>query len=430
MLGKIAVSLFSLIILIPSCNTTEPPPPEPEKKLTLSVEDISTSKAWLKLSTENITIPVTISLNQNEQLRETIDLNNTDTLIYIDALQLNTTYIFEAISENIKSNKLSVTTFDTTSHNYNWEITTIGEFQSVLRDVWGTDENNVYAVGGLRINGQAVGILKWDGTSWTPQNNQGGFDAIYGFSENDIWVVGGGVFHFDGVEWEQKDSKLVNGHIEVLDSVLHNNTDFISIWGTSSSNLYLGSSGRGEYGNGKIIHWDGEKASVVYTYTVDGQSGIVDIYGISENDIFAAGMNDLPATDILLHFDGISWKPDNTIPSFPFKIYTVLSFNINETILGGTSVYFGGSGNWTATNFPFSLVWKIRGKAANDLFGVGSFGSVSHYNGEQWKFYDELYTPAGGRYRGVFATGDKVFIVGSSDDGITAKIIIGTKQGE
>jgi hypothetical protein len=62
-----------------------------------------------------------------------------------------------------------------------------------------------------------------------PRNTIKGEDAIYGFSESDIWVVGGGVFHFDGIEWMQKDHKLVNGHIEVLDSVLFTNTPFISI---------------------------------------------------------------------------------------------------------------------------------------------------------------------------------------------------------
>jgi len=74
-----------------------------------------------------------------------------------------------------------------------------------------------------------------------------------GFPQVIFWVAGGGVFHFNGIKWQQYDSYIVNGHVTVLDSVLFYNNPYTSIWGTSSSNLYLGNQW------GKIIHWTGVK---------------------------------------------------------------------------------------------------------------------------------------------------------------------------
>ncbi len=66
-------------------------------------------------------------------------------------------------------------------------------------------------------------------------------------------VAGGGVYHFDGNKWEQKDSKLVNGQLIPLDQVLFDNADYTSIWGTSSKNFYVVGN------NGNIAHYDGSK---------------------------------------------------------------------------------------------------------------------------------------------------------------------------
>ncbi|MDD3557747.1 MAG: hypothetical protein PHW27_04165, partial [Melioribacteraceae bacterium] len=65
------------------------------------------------------------------------------------------------------SEKVVGRTLGATSHNYVWEEYTIGE-SGALYDVWGTDENNVYAVGGVRINDTTYGVIHWDGTQWKP----------------------------------------------------------------------------------------------------------------------------------------------------------------------------------------------------------------------------------------------------------------------
>ena len=83
---------------------------------------------------------------------------------------------------------------DTTSHAFVWTADTIGIYFSSLRDVWGTDINNVYAVGLVILSDSPytyTAIMHWDGTKWSSSNYlEGSLYGIYGFNANDIWVVG------------------------------------------------------------------------------------------------------------------------------------------------------------------------------------------------------------------------------------------------
>ncbi len=123
---KKIISLFGLIVLILSCNTTEPPPtkpPAPKPEITLAQEDASAIEAWIKITTTNIELPAAITLKRNNAVEQTISLLAKDSVIYIDSLLPKTTYTFQAFTQSsnqsFKSNELSVTTMDTTSHNFN-----------------------------------------------------------------------------------------------------------------------------------------------------------------------------------------------------------------------------------------------------------------------------------------------------------------------
>ena len=285
----------------------------------------------------------------------------------------------------------SPTALETTSHNFTWQKYVIGEFQSNLYDVWGTDGNNVYATGIVRLNGKPYGILHYDGSQWQPESYAGGY-AIYSFSKNDIWCAGGAVFHFDGTTWNQIDSKIVNSQAIPLDSVLFYNTPYKAIWGTSSSNLYFVSARVRETVN--IIHWDGATASIVYTQVSQNDFGYSDINGTADNNIWATGLKSNTLAYFLFQYDGSIWKQDHSVPTVST---TVLPINNFDTIIGGLGVYVGRFGNWRDMNFPVDRgIRKIRGKSINDLFAVGEYGNVAHFNGVSWDVYDELYTPSGG----------------------------------
>ncbi len=172
---KALICLILLLSLATSCETTEPPS---SKKLTLTAEDASCTEAWLNLKLENISLPTEVRITQNDTTIITININSSDTTLYIENLLPNKTYSFYSTipsfqnSSAIKSNKVSVTTMDTTSHNITWETFTIGN-RGTLRDVAIINENNIWAVGEIYVNdslGQleptARGFAQWNGKEW------------------------------------------------------------------------------------------------------------------------------------------------------------------------------------------------------------------------------------------------------------------------
>ena len=99
------IGLFFLIVAIAltTCNTTDPPVDKAE--LLLKLEDVSCTEAWITLTTNNVQLPAEINLIRIE------------------------TYKFQTVLQSGKhtSNEISVTTLDTTSHNFNWQAFTFGE---------------------------------------------------------------------------------------------------------------------------------------------------------------------------------------------------------------------------------------------------------------------------------------------------------------
>ena len=165
--------LLLILFGISRCNTTEPPPDE--KAITLKLEDVSCTEAWITLNS-NIKLPATIELKQNSQVVKTINLNKSDSLLYIDSLLPNTSYQYQVSSNKhqVSSNSLNITTMDTTSHNFTWQTWTFGEHSSsVFIDVAIINENNIWAVGEIYMNdslGQpdpnAYNVAHWDGSEW------------------------------------------------------------------------------------------------------------------------------------------------------------------------------------------------------------------------------------------------------------------------
>ncbi|MGE5353398.1 MAG: WD40/YVTN/BNR-like repeat-containing protein [Acidobacteriota bacterium] len=302
---------------------------------------------------------------------------------------------------------------DTTSHAVVWQIDTIGNWMSSLHDVWGTDINNLYAVGFVYLPGHLLGsnILHWDGVKWTPLDYlEGDLASIYGFSDSDIWIAGDWqvdnnlyclISHWDGKAWKTwKMQEYPN---------------IYCIWGTSSKNMYAVGA------EGTMLHYDGYSWQKVQLPGV--REYLRRIYGVSENEIYAVGNTFDDYTGVVLKSDGNSWK----------KLIEA-KFNINDphkSPEGNLSALWASKSNrffvdlfvghdttWTSFGWPNdnTIIDAIRGSAENNIFAVGSFGLIMHYNGKSWNRYPFYHKPYGGRIANVWVKDKAVVAVGYTDD--------------
>ena len=174
------VLVISLGLLLKSCDTTEPPPPPPdgdniENTITLTTlwQDLNKVAVNFTRSQIDTTGTFTYKLKRkNPAGNETeflFTLLGMDTTFIDENLTKGTYYSYKVEADEQQgktkdtSRTLLVTTLDTTSHEITWQIDTLGQPGNFLYDVWGLDENNVYAVGYVELQSGNSSIIKWDG---------------------------------------------------------------------------------------------------------------------------------------------------------------------------------------------------------------------------------------------------------------------------
>ena len=170
---KLLILNISLLLLIYSgCNTTEP-----GNRLELTVEDVSCTEAWIKVTGETGS---EITLNRDGKEVERLTLKSSSQTIYDDSLLPNKAYTYQVSSiqnqespEGTSSNQLQVTTLDSTSSNFDWKLYTFGDFNatgspSELYGVTILNENDIWAVGRI-YTGDSAGTynaVHWNGEEW------------------------------------------------------------------------------------------------------------------------------------------------------------------------------------------------------------------------------------------------------------------------
>lgn len=418
---------LSFLFITLSCDTTEPPiiqPPPPVVKDSIEVFITGTFHRSLELNIK------TTAKNKNSVIEVYRKQSNTITLVaeypitVIDTiitddnngndLIIDTDYNYYAVrrdstgAKKDTSNMATTKTLAPTSFTYTWQEFSLGsgENPNALYGVWGTDENNVYAVGGVTINDTVYGILHWDGVEWKPVKYFGGGFSIYGFSESDIWVVGGGVFHFNGTLWEEYTFR---------DPVILANISYTSVWGTSSNNIYFGNSG------GTIVHWNGSKAQVVYTNPSTVQ--VKDMDGFASDFIIGVGTGMIPPL-LAVKYNGTNW---NQLPiNSNWSLNAVSIVNRNHIFFCGGGIYEMKRNNANRIYNSGFYIWDIKYNKQNGVtVASGSYDGIYINNGMEWMNLKGQITNDESTLVSVFLISNTLFCVGSTSVGNKAKIIIG-----
>ncbi len=318
---------------------------------------------------------------------------------------------------------------DTTSHNFIWEVDTLGIYGSYLKDVWIVNENDIWVVGKIimpdpdsSFNGtgrETFNAAHWNGSRWNLSRFERGalLNSIWYFNENDIWASGGVPIHWDGNTWDFY-------HLWDMGVLDQDDGGVEHIWASSPSDIYF--VGR----KGSIVHYDGSNFEKMESGTT---LDIQDIWGAKNKrtgkwEILAVASNDQDKCLLRIQNKTITKVSDDGLSNFLDGIWFIP--NCQYYVVGAGIHFKSKLDNSPWSCYPSGEVTSyhsddITGSGTNDIFVVGSFCEVVHYNGSTWYNYRNEIPIAGGAFGGVKVKDDLVAIAGSI--GRAGVVIIGRR---
>ncbi|MFI5253711.1 MAG: hypothetical protein ACHQQQ_14920, partial [Bacteroidota bacterium] len=293
-----------------------------------------------------------------------------------------------------------MTTLDTTTHNFTWQIDTMGYLTSYLYDAAIINDNDFWVVGSIydRDSSGGTTVDSYCAVEWTPAGWNykkfyypyidprgikynllvGELRNIFALSPTDIWL--GGWLHWDGT--------TITRYF-MRDTFLTFTDNIGQIWGPSSNDLWDVGTG------GSINHFDGTRWSKVLSGIT---SDITDVYGSPDGKtVWFCGWFDFEPTSLLRYRNG---KVETIYNSFNY-LYTYDTTRITGATMsvwtnGNRRVFpltwynlyeassdTRGEGKTVRKTDP-SAAWsflRVRGNAINDIVVVGYNGLIWHYNG-------------------------------------------------
>ena len=282
-----------------------------------------------------------------------------------------------------------------------WTTAYVDEEAIEFTDLWGSDSDNIYAVGRVgpwdpdSQNYNKIyywKVLHYDGSQWkTVLQLQESLDELWVTSTGNVFILHNNnesnsiIYMFDGNSWETTEAPpSVHG-----------------LWASSSSDIFLA-------GEDKIFHFDG---SSWHETEIEGVSSVGYFWGTSDTDIYASARDENDHIG-LIHFDGTSWAPISFLEHEGWiekiwhkenKIYEIVGQN------GGwyeVWVYDMDGGNWYRSINTAGWLSHIWGTPEPD-------GPV-YVAGKSWVDASILFNAAAGLY--VHLPDYRFFDIWGADD--------------
>ena len=387
--------LVSIILILSSCKKDFSIPDNFE--IQLAVESAEVTETWLRLRVTPTDTETIFTVKRDTHTVFSGKLIKADTLLNDENLQPAHTYTYKAflepaegeVSANSATTEVTITTMDTTSHNFTWQTWEFGgqTGSSVFYDVAIIDENDIWAVGEIYTTDDHYNAAHWDGEKWELKSILyydkdkskyfwSPIKSIFAFSKNNIWFEGG--IHWNGTIFESlKKNISFPSHVN-------------KIWGTSDNDLYIVDNG------GLIAHYDGQEWSRIESGTDDDihdiwgaineKTGTLDIL-CTASKIFQISEKKLIRIDPNTHQTSeINWPYQNR------RLHSIWFNEKNQPWICGAGIFKQQyNGLWKEYDeLPLIFTNRIRGTEINDIFACGDFGFLAHFNGQSWKTYDEV----------------------------------------
>ncbi len=293
--------------------------------------------------------------------------------------------------------------------------------QLMLLSIWGSDTNDVYAIGHNSAGGDAS-LFHYDGKKWSVvkiTQGEGGFIGSYvdfnnieGSVKNDIWAVGSRgsyfgstidsslVIHYDGSRWSEVQMQRCK-------------SGMVSLKVLGMNDVYLG----GAYG--EVYHYDGS----TFTETILDTNVTISLGG-DDIRMFAGG--DTYYIDPAVRYISVYSKL-NGGPWHLLKTTSEAEYYQNRTYgyydffsLGGGRYFCGGEGVYLLSDSTWQLSYsqddysygRIRGTGPANVFAISGSDRLLHWDGVDWKL---LNIPPGLNESqqfggGLWVKGNKIFI--------------------
>jgi len=440
---------FVILLALSSCknDSSTIAPRQASPRINLDTLLVESTEIDLHISTTNTTSLGNISIFRDSVEVFSKHIKGKDTVIVDTSVLPSHTYLYYAyeLSSDLhtridSSRKIPFRTMDTTSHNFTWELDTLGDgMSSILNDVIIINDTCVWAVGEIHIRDSSGKYLSmtfnaasWNGSRWKLQsvptamypNYIDTFElySVFAFNPNDIWTycAAGSYSHWDGSSWST--------------AYFPNNPGTPSkFWGTSSANLYLVGYG------GTISHFNGSSWQKQESGTT---VNLTDVWGSPDGSVVWACGYYLSqfGTYLLKNANGTGWQ---IVYDGTQHEYTILS----DSLCGDYTSVFAPSKNrlfvasdaglysmsalthgeakrisFIPTYFP-GLPYRLRGNGVNDITMVGNYNFIAHYNGQSMMYYSHLYNSDWELYS-VDQKGNLVVAVGEMYDPINSRGLV------
>ncbi|MBI3193504.1 MAG: hypothetical protein HYZ34_03430 [Ignavibacteriae bacterium] len=325
--------------------------------------------------------------------------------------------------------------------DYTWTVDTLaypGSFQTLMRDIWASSPKDVYVVGHNDQPGPGT-MFHYDGTRWTTThfhvadggtvNGAVSLSAVYGFSPNDVWAVGQRIYQnpnpppnffdssfimkFDGSLWREVKTERARFLADIS--------------GTATNNIWIVGREKGSIFHINEATWIRD---TIFVQIPDGGSfQIYSVAVVSQTELYAFGnthINNL-AKDIYYFFyrneDG--WKTLDTAIIQPS--YYEIKWGYSKLWMSpwgkmysvGDGVFVRENGGWVKILDTDRVMSGIYGSHENNIFFVGQFGRVYHWNGNDWfqftAFPPSIISLSTEWMFDIWTDGNEVFIVGQAD---------------
>lgn len=224
---NVAFLLLSIGLIVGMFGCKQNPTgPQITPNVQLSLDYTACTEVWLKIGFTDSPGGGDYRIDRDGSTVLTGTFTGASAIVYDTTAQAAKSYTYTAyrlVNGQVKqiSPSLQVMTLDSTNNDFSWNISFLGDGGgSILNDVAIINDTLVYAVGAI-FHKDSTGqfevtpnnVCIWNGTNWKlstlkffPPGSIGDSvtgtgTAVFANNGNDIWIVAGPVYHFDGISW-------------------------------------------------------------------------------------------------------------------------------------------------------------------------------------------------------------------------------------